>query len=1082
MSNSDEEEGYLDLTFSSDDEDVEVPQKRTRKRLLKRIKKVEDVSDDEVIDDEEGAPSATSFVPEKIRKVTSEVPSPTNITSTEELESSVVGDDEAVSSCSEVDTYMEMGVKERRELFVERYSSISDASVMGRILNSDNLVALKSVLANTFFAVASVGCGSSSQSAGDSFNISDILLHASIVGSPSCSEYLLSVDFDNLTANSIMGDDQDEEDEEADFGAEQCDVVTEDVSDAELQGVFVNLNQSSHRALALMRRGVASVGKSGSNKFDYHWHTPLMCALYNEQDQIVQLYCDFCPRHSLAVLLSVAPSNEEGAPVVFDLLRAKTVFTLLVALRSLDGAMYAYEAYKDKDGLNAGALDAQAVKSQRRYRKMEAKKSTAATPSRFKSSLLTVLGNTTVKGGDTLLHWACESNEMASFVEQMMYHAPSLLHMRDKRGLTPVHHACAVGCAEVLRSVIKCDHLDHTGESCVNVVDEQGWSPFLYALMREQVECAMLVLSAGQTGTALYQLRLLGRIIQPPNQEHEEVVSSTSAQIDERIRTMIKTLGTVREFRSILNKVVRSNLSLLEDDLGYILMYPSLLSLENKLLAARKILTTVHREAETEDEEYPLFRTSGIAEGVYLRRDNPWFYLCKLSGVVMPSNTPPSSRIVVANSRQHLGSSAHRQDVRYQQNNFPAPFINQKKVSESVKRFRSRIMFQFDGKEEVGGGHGVEREMIESLCKCMVTRNTQANASSSSSSNNGRSNPQSVCIFIQNEDSGDYQYPCQISPAFDSKKMLSPFFVFGQLAGHLLLTKCAAASDAKSVRHETDGAGNNVTRLVGGNFLSTNLPACFWALVLRTDYEGTLEDMESLDPTMYQSLVWIRDNTGVEGLDLYFTVPRNPDAFASSTSNHGSMRYIKEEIIELEEGGARKKVSDTNKSSYIKLMVKHHTRGRMGPQAKLVRKGLLSVIGPSLLLSLFSDSDLYVCLQGSGSISLDDWKLHTKYQNCTGLSDRRISWFWRLVNEMSGIDKSKLLMFATGTSRLPAGGFASLEPKFTVNMVPYESNTSLPTASTCFNLLKLPAYPDEASLRKNVLTAALYGSTGFSFS
>ena len=109
-----------------------------------------------------------------------------------------------------------------------------------------------------------------------------------------------------------------------------------------------------------------------------------------------------------------------------------------------------------------------------------------------------------------------------------------LLQARDRRGLTAVHHACAVGCVEVLRCIITYDRLDYTGESCVNVIDEQGWSPFLYALMREKVECAMLALNAGQTGTALYQLRLLGRVVQMPKDDDDEVVNSASAQTEER--------------------------------------------------------------------------------------------------------------------------------------------------------------------------------------------------------------------------------------------------------------------------------------------------------------------------------------------------------------------------------------------------------------------------------------------------------------------------------------------------------------------------------------------------------------------
>ena len=39
----------------------------------------------------------------------------------------------------------------------------------------------------------------------------------------------------------------------------------------------------------------------------------------------------------------------------------------------------------------------------------------------------------------------------------------------------------------------------------------------------------------------------------------------------------------------------------------------------------------------------------------------------------------------------------------------------------------------------------------------------------------------------------------------------------------------------------------------------------------------------------------------------------------------------------------------------------------------------------------------------------------------------------------------------------------------------------LPTASTCFNLLRLPLYEDEGQLRKQVMTALVYGSEGFSF-
>ena len=50
--------------------------------------------------------------------------------------------------------------------------------------------------------------------------------------------------------------------------------------------------------------------------------------------------------------------------------------------------------------------------------------------------------------------------------------------------------------------------------------------------------------------------------------------------------------------------------------------------------------------------------------------------------------------------------------------------------------------------------------------------------------------------------------------------------------------------------------------------------------------------------------------------------------------------------------------------------------------------------------------------------------------------------------------------FSTGCSRLPVGGFAALHPPFTVQLsaFPYDAAKTLPTAATCFNMLKLPRY------------------------
>jgi len=84
-------------------------------------------------------------------------------------------------------------------------------------------------------------------------------------------------------------------------------------------------------------------------------------------------------------------------------------------------------------------------------------------------------------------------------------------------------------------------------------------------------------------------------------------------------------------------------------------------------------------------------------------------------------------------------------------------------------------------------------------------------------------------------------------------------------------------------------------------------------------------------------------------------------------------------------------------------------------------------------------------------------------------------------------DMVRLLQFVTGSARVPLSGFASLRGadglcKFTISKIALqEGETKLPTASTCFNLLKLPDYKTFDELREKLLIAIRCGSAGFLF-
>ena len=86
-----------------------------------------------------------------------------------------------------------------------------------------------------------------------------------------------------------------------------------------------------------------------------------------------------------------------------------------------------------------------------------------------------------------------------------------------------------------------------------------------------------------------------------------------------------------------------------------------------------------------------------------------------------------------------------------------------------------------------------------------------------------------------------------------------------------------------------------------------------------------------------------------------------------------------------------------------------------------------------------------------------------------------IVWFWEIVAAMSTADQHKLLSFATGSDRVPVGGFSEME--FVIQRQG-EDSESLPTSHTCFNVLLLPEYSSKEKLQRK-LEFAILQTEGF---
>ena len=126
-----------------------------------------------------------------------------------------------------------------------------------------------------------------------------------------------------------------------------------------------------------------------------------------------------------------------------------------------------------------------------------------------------------------------------------------------------------------------------------------------------------------------------------------------------------------------------------------------------------------------------------------------------------------------------------------------------------------------------------------------------------------------------------------------------------------------------------------------------------------------------------------------------------------------------------------------------------------------IRRGLATVI-PIHMLNIFSWNKVEELICGQATIDVKLFKQMTTYSNCS-LSDRTIQVFWDVVkHKMNNKERSRLLQFAWGRSRLPANK-QDFDKKMSILLLDHtdgDPNDYLPVSHTCFFQLDLPRYTD----------------------
>ncbi|KAI8149214.1 hypothetical protein BJV82DRAFT_210891 [Fennellomyces sp. T-0311] len=243
-----------------------------------------------------------------------------------------------------------------------------------------------------------------------------------------------------------------------------------------------------------------------------------------------------------------------------------------------------------------------------------------------------------------------------------------------------------------------------------------------------------------------------------------------------------------------------------------------------------------------------------------------------------------------------------------------------------------------------------------------------------------------------------------------------------------------------------------------------------------------LEELRELDEDVWRNLIFLKRYDGdVEDLGLCFAT--DEDAFGTVTTH------------ELKYHGRNIAVTNDNKVEYIYRMADYKLNQQTREQTRAFINGFRSVISEAWI-RVFSPPELQRVISGEDTdFDVTDLRQHTVYQN--GYFDHHpiIRSLWQIVEDFSSEEKRAFLKFVTSCPKPPLGGFDYLQPPFTIRMVTVDPTSSqgtvdglglvktllkvgnsggatkmgrLPTSSTCFNLLKLPAYTKKSLLREKL--------------
>jgi len=220
-----------------------------------------------------------------------------------------------------------------------------------------------------------------------------------------------------------------------------------------------------------------------------------------------------------------------------------------------------------------------------------------------------------------------------------------------------------------------------------------------------------------------------------------------------------------------------------------------------------------------------------------------------------------------------------------------------------------------------------------------------------------------------------------------------------------------------------------------------------------------IRDLADLDSVLCKSFEWLLENP-VEEINHPFTY---------------DLEILGKRVTrELIPDGKHTMIDDYNKKDYVKKVCWEKMTGEISEALEELLLGFRKIIPPDYVYWL-TPADLSTFISGNSEIDIEDMKNNCDLRGYS-LHSPFIQQFFEVLQEFSPNEKAAFLLFISGSTKVPYGGFRTT--RFRISR--YEASTDrLPIAHTCFYEIEIPEYEDKQKIQEKLLTAIFEGAGSF---